>query len=96
MAGFGLNLKLLLYLQSQCLTESLGFLNPPLSQVEERWEKSPFGTIFPNERWATPTVGKPSLLSHDVLPTVAFDTLRRGVKNSFRNDDKSELSLCTI
>jgi hypothetical protein len=29
MAGFGLNLKLVLYLQSQCLTESLGFLNPP-------------------------------------------------------------------
>ncbi|EKT4520261.1 hypothetical protein JE950_001903 [Flavobacterium psychrophilum] len=26
MAGFGLNLKLVLYLQSQCLTESLGFL----------------------------------------------------------------------
>ncbi|MBK9225221.1 MAG: hypothetical protein IPO23_12490 [Flavobacterium sp.] len=33
MAGFGLNLKLVLYLQSQCLTESLGFLNPPLVQA---------------------------------------------------------------
>jgi hypothetical protein len=32
MAGFGLNLNLVLYLQSQCLTESLGFLNPPLLQ----------------------------------------------------------------
>jgi hypothetical protein len=31
MAGFGLNLKLVLYLQSQYLTENLGFLNPPPS-----------------------------------------------------------------
>jgi hypothetical protein len=35
MAGFGLNLKLVLYLQSQCLTESFGFLNPPLLQAAE-------------------------------------------------------------
>jgi hypothetical protein len=38
MAGFGLNLKLVLYLQSQCLTESLGFLNPPLLQAAKRWQ----------------------------------------------------------
>ena len=37
MAGFGLNLKLVLYLQSQCLTESLGFLNPPLLQAAKRY-----------------------------------------------------------
>jgi len=37
MAGFGLNLKLVLYLQSQCLTESLGFLNPPHRQAAKRW-----------------------------------------------------------
>ena len=36
MAGFGLNLKLVLYFQSQCLTESLGFLNPPLLQAAKR------------------------------------------------------------
>jgi hypothetical protein len=36
MAGLGLNLKLVLYLQSQCLTESLGFLNPPLLQAAGR------------------------------------------------------------
>jgi hypothetical protein len=36
MAGFGLNLKLVLYLQSQCLTVSLGFLNPPLLQAAKR------------------------------------------------------------
>jgi hypothetical protein len=36
MAGFGLNLKMVLYLQSQCLTESLGFLNPPLLQAAKR------------------------------------------------------------
>ena len=36
MAGFGLNLKLFLYLQSQYLTESLGFLNPPLLQAAKR------------------------------------------------------------
>ena len=36
MAGFGLNLKLVLYLQSQCLTESLGLLNPPLLQAAGR------------------------------------------------------------
>ena len=37
MAGFRLNLKLVLYLQSQCLTESLGFLNPPLLQAAKRY-----------------------------------------------------------
>jgi hypothetical protein len=36
MAGFGLNLKLVLYLKSQCLTESLGFHNPPLLQAAKR------------------------------------------------------------
>jgi hypothetical protein len=36
MAGFGLNLKLVLYLQSQCLNENLGFLNPPLLQAAKR------------------------------------------------------------
>ena len=36
MAGFGLNLKLVLYLQSHCLTESLGFLNPPHRQAAKR------------------------------------------------------------
>ncbi len=38
MAGFGLNLKLVLYLQSQCLSESLGFLNPPHRQAAKRWQ----------------------------------------------------------
>jgi hypothetical protein len=28
-----------LYLQSQCLTESLGFLNPPLLQAAKRWQR---------------------------------------------------------
>ena len=37
MAGFGLNLKFVLYLQSQCLTESLGLLNPPLLQAAKRY-----------------------------------------------------------
>ncbi len=36
MAGFGINLKLVLYLQSQCLTENLGFLNPPHRQATNR------------------------------------------------------------
>jgi hypothetical protein len=39
MAGFGLNLKLVLYLQSQCLTESLGFFNSPHRQAAGRWQK---------------------------------------------------------
>jgi hypothetical protein len=39
MAGFGHNLKLVLYLQSQRLTESLGFFNPPLLQAATRWQK---------------------------------------------------------
>jgi hypothetical protein len=39
MAGFGLNLKMVLYLQSQCLTESLGFLNPPLRQAAKRYSQ---------------------------------------------------------
>jgi hypothetical protein len=37
MAGFGLNLELVLYLQSQFLTESLGFLNPPHRQAAKRY-----------------------------------------------------------
>ena len=37
MAGFGLNLKSILHLQSQCLKESLGFLNPPHRQAAKRW-----------------------------------------------------------
>ena len=44
MAGFGLNLKLVLYLQSQCLTESLGFLNPPLLQAAKRCVQHIFRT----------------------------------------------------
>jgi hypothetical protein len=39
MAGFGLNLKMVLYLQSQCLTESLGFLNPPHRQAAKRYQQ---------------------------------------------------------
>ena len=39
MAGFGLNLELVLYLQSQFLTESLGFLNPPHRQAAKRWQQ---------------------------------------------------------
>ena len=50
--------------------------------------------LVPTNRSATPTVRKPSLLPHDVLPKVAFDVFRRGVKNCFRNDDKAERSLC--
>lgn len=47
MAGFGHNLKLVLYLQSQCLAESLGFLNPPLLQAAKRCgeiRSAPFAT----------------------------------------------------
>jgi hypothetical protein len=36
MAGFWVYLKLVLYLQSQCLTKSLGFLNPPHHQSAKR------------------------------------------------------------
>jgi hypothetical protein len=39
MAGFGLNLELVLYLQNQFLTESLGFLNPPHRQAAKRYIK---------------------------------------------------------
>jgi hypothetical protein len=34
--GFWLNLKIVLYLQSQFLSESLGFLNPPHRQAAKR------------------------------------------------------------
>jgi len=37
MAGFGLNLMLVLYLQSQCLIESFGFLKPPHRQAAKRY-----------------------------------------------------------
>ncbi len=37
MAGFGLNLKLVLHLQSQCLIESFGLLNPPHRQAAKRY-----------------------------------------------------------
>ena len=51
MAGFGLNLKLVLYLQSQCLTESLGFLNPPHRQAAKRYQQFLFKieNIFENK-----------------------------------------------
>ena len=44
MAGFGLNLKLVLYLQSQSLIESLGFLNPPHRQAAKRCVQHIFRT----------------------------------------------------
>ncbi len=44
MAGFGLNLKLVLYLQSQSLIESLGFLNPPRRQAAKRCAQHIFRT----------------------------------------------------
>jgi hypothetical protein len=51
MAGFRLNLKLVLYLQSQLKTQSLGFLNPPLLQAAGRYkpfyEKTANIHIFP-------------------------------------------------
>ena len=50
MAGFGLNLKLVLYLQSQYLTESLGFLNPPHRQAAKRCTQYIFRTAA--ERFA--------------------------------------------
>ncbi len=37
MGGIGLNLKLVFLLAKQSLTESLGFLNPPLLQAAKRW-----------------------------------------------------------
>ena len=46
-----------------------------------------------NVMYDTPTDGKPSLLAHEVLPTVAFEAFRSGVKNSFKNYDKAERSL---
>jgi hypothetical protein len=45
MAGFGFNLKLVLYLQSQCLTESFDFLNPPLLQAAKRQAVKKLKTI---------------------------------------------------
>ena len=50
MAGFGLNLKLVLYLKNQCLTESLGFLKPPLRQAAKRCTQYIFRTAA--ERFA--------------------------------------------
>ena len=47
MAGFGLNLKLVFLLAKQSLTESLGFLNPPLLQAAKRYKK-PYDNIAHN------------------------------------------------
>jgi hypothetical protein len=47
MTGLGLNLKLVLYLQSQCLTENLGFLNPPLLQAAKRYVGLPIPEKYP-------------------------------------------------
>ena len=52
----------------------------PTAYSSVRWEKSPFGAIFPNDRPAPPTVGKPSLHSHDAFPTAALDAFRIGAK----------------
>jgi hypothetical protein len=51
--GFRLNLKLVLYLQSQCLTESLGFLNPPHRQAAGRYKQA-----YPNATSDTKTINK--------------------------------------
>jgi hypothetical protein len=58
MAAFVLNFKLVLYLQSQYLTESLGFLNPPLLQAAKCFSsfknKSSFnGFIYTNYKFKT-------------------------------------------
>ncbi len=37
--GFGLNLKLVSCFQSQCLNESLGFLNPQPRQAPKRYSQ---------------------------------------------------------
>ena len=77
---------------SSVLVDSFVLRNPPERKARKRWEKSPYGTIFPNDRSASPTVGKPSLHSHDVLPTVGLDAFLSG-ENSLRNDDQAERSL---
>ena len=83
----------LCFVSSSVVADSFRLRNRQLLVAAKRWGKSPFGTIFPNDRSATPTAGKPSWLRHDILPTVAFDGFRRGVKNSFRNDVKAKRSL---
>jgi hypothetical protein len=62
------------------IIERFFYIYPHHRKAAERWEKSPFGTIFPNDRPAPPTVGKPSLHSHDAFPTAAFDAFRIGAK----------------
>ena len=96
-ASGGVTYKLgALYLySSSVLVDSFVLRNPPERKARKRWEKSPYGTIFPNDRSASPTVGKPSLHSHDVLPTVGLDAFLSG-ENSLRNDDQAERSLAAI
>ena len=74
------------------LSRQIRVSKAPRVLAAKRWEKSPYGTIFPNDRSASPTVGKPSLHSHDVLPTVGLDAFLSG-ENSLRNDDQAERSL---
>ena len=93
--GFRAPQTVLYSVSSSVPADSFRFRYRQLLIDTNRWEKSTFRTIFPTNRSATPTVGKPSLLAHDVLPTVAFDAFRRGVKNSFRNDDKAERFVIT-
>ena len=68
--------EVLCFVSSSVLADSLVLRNRQLLVAANRWEKSPFGTIFPNDRSATPTVGKQSLLPHNVLQTLVFEALQ--------------------
>jgi hypothetical protein len=66
----------LFFISISVLRDSLVFRNPLLRQAPKRWEKSPFGTLFPiGSRYAVAV--KTSLPSHDVLPSNALTDFLR-------------------
>ena len=68
----------LCFVSNFVVVDSFRLRNRQLLVAAKRWEKSPFGTIFPNDRPAPPPVGKPSLHSHDAFPTAGFNPFRTG------------------
>jgi hypothetical protein len=62
--------------QLLCWVDSFELRNPLLRKAANRWEKSPFGTLFPIGSRYTIAV-KTTLLSHDVLTSTALTDFLR-------------------
>ena len=82
----------LIFVKKMKICASISATSPSPNNLKKSSQRE----IFANDGSASRTAVKTSLLSHDALPTVAFEAFRKGVNDSFRNDDNAERSLYTI